>query len=321
LEAVVKMVEIACPRCSSSEAEKVGPDVFVCRHCHTRYIVDHGHARLPDGNATPSARRSGSASSVMLGAGLVLLLLGAGAGYFLINTAEPPPEDYRPAIQLPDIAATPPASTKPYSPSISKAEDVEPPPEPSATLDNSVKGETSIGGHYWLSTYRNTGEVPIERPSVIVSLFDKDGARVGEQPGYAGRTYLRPGESTTILALSAKPPTYEHAEVTAAEPSVARYTKPVIDIQVREHVVNPLGNDRSDVVGTVDNTTEGAVDFIKIVVVGRDKDGNPVAFSESYASDKDLGPGESSGFKVTLGTWLIEPPETIEVSAFGSSAS
>ncbi len=318
------MVEIACPRCSSSEADKVGPDVFVCSHCQTRFIVDHGRAKLPDGHMTPAAAKRGRTPMLALGLGVGAFVAALVVVLGLSSSDSTAPER---TVAMPEVANAPsPLITSPPpsppSSSISTRPTVSPsvvaaPPPPSATLEATVRGETSIGGHFWLATYRNTGEAPIGRPAIVVSLFDGSGARVGEERGYAYRDYLGPGESTTVHAMSRKPPKYERAEVTIVDPQVPSFSREPVNLEVREHTVNNLGRGRSHVIGTVENSSETAVDFVKIMVVGRNDAGDPVAYGTAYATDKDLGPGESSGFKVNLGTWVVEDPKTIEAIAFG----
>ncbi len=317
------MVEIACPRCSSSEADQVGADVFVCAHCQTRFIVDHGRARLPDGRATPSAAKSGGKGAAIALAGGGLLVLISAVAFFLLEKSDV--DERSPSSQpsqmvltdeVPGAKASSPShaapTTPPPAPSVVAA-----PPPPTAALEVTMPGKTSIGGHFWLATYKNTGETAIGRPAIAVSLFDSSGARVGEERGYARRDYLRPGESTTVLALSSKPPKYERAEVTVLDPKAPSFAAAPIDLQVRENSVNNRGHGRSDVVGTIENHTDTPVTFARIMVVGRNEAGDPVAFGESFATTKDLAPGETSGFKVSLGTWVIDDPKTIEVVAFG----
>jgi len=322
LGTVIKMVEIACPRCSSSEADKVGSDVFVCSHCQTRFIVDHGRAKLPDAHMTPAAAKSGRGPAVALALGGVVLI----AALVLVMTVSS--SERRPSLESDQVTSAPstPSAPAPSAPSPTSPRSTKPkispavvaaPPPPSATLEATVPGKTSIGGHFWLATYHNTGTAPIGRPAIVVSLFDGSGARVGEERGYARRDYLRPGESTTVFALARKPPKYERAEVAIVEPQAPSYTAEPIDLQVRDHVVNNRGRGRSDVIGTVENQSDTAVDFVQLLVVGRNDAGDPVAFGKAFATDKDLAPGESSGFKVRLGTWVIEDPKTVEVVAFG----
>ncbi len=315
------MIEIACPRCSSSEAEKVAPDVFVCSHCHTRYIVDHGHARLAESRVhTVVAPAKGRIA--LLVAGIVGLVFAGGiAGYLLMSPRSPPTRTGPVGVEPLQIPVSSGQASNPRAPSSrppvpSTRLEMPAPTPPTAELGATSKGKTSIGGHFWLVTYKNSGEVAIARPSVAIGLFNEDGARVGEERGYATRDYLRPGESTTILVLSSKPPAYTRTEF-SIDPSVSRYASEPLDLEVREHVVNPQSGSRSEIVGTVHNQTDVSAQFIHVLVIGRNDAGDPVAYSSTFATTKNLAPGEQSGFKVRLGTWVIEPPKTLEVSAFG----
>ncbi len=314
------MIEIACPRCSSSEAEKVAPDVFVCSHCHTRYIVDHGHARLPEGQQLRTAGAPAKGRIALIVTGIVGLLLAGGLASYMAVSKSPPTRTGSANIETPPLQLSNDPETRSQRPPVPSRSEMPTPKLPKAELGAAIKGITSIGGHFWLVTYKNSGEVAIARPSVAVSLFDEGGARVGEERGYATRDYLRPGESTTVLVLSSKPPAYARAEL-SADPSTDSYTSAPLDLEVREHVVNPQSGGRSEVVGTVHNQTDVAAQFIHVLVVGRNDAGDPVAYSSTFASVKNLAPGDQSGFKADLGTWVIEPPTTLEVSAFGRPAN
>ncbi|MEZ4381671.1 MAG: hypothetical protein R3A79_09995 [Nannocystaceae bacterium] len=315
------MVEIACPRCSSTEAEQANQGVFVCSHCHTRFIVDHGKARLPDQNATPSAASTASSGRVvvMIAAGAVfaVALLGVVVATVLQSSDGGERRADRRGDVTPSATADRTGAATPVSvPAISTAPQAEPAAAPKASLVHTLAGQTSIGGHYWLATYRNDGEVTVRKPAAVVSLFDEDDKRVGEQRGYSQREELPPGESTTLLILVSKPPKYARAEINIDTPQVHRGAESIA-LTVRDHVVNPGSLAGKDVVGTIVNESETAVRFAKVIVVGRNDAGEPVAFTYAYATTKELAPGESSGFKATLNTWQIAPPTTLEVRAFG----
>jgi serine protease Do len=44
---------------------------------------------------------------------------------------------------------------------------------PAAEIADLREGTTSLGGRYWLMTYKNTGTAVIDRPSVLVKLTDR----------------------------------------------------------------------------------------------------------------------------------------------------
>ncbi|MCA9663832.1 MAG: FxLYD domain-containing protein [Myxococcales bacterium] len=309
------MVEIACPRCSSTEAEQANQGVFVCSHCHTRFIVDHGQARLPDQHATTSAAATPSSGRLvaLVVSGVAVAILIVGGVVAALFTSADGGADSRAVRRSPLTRTDPQGSSRSTPPpAISAVPQV----EPKATLVNSLAGQTSIGGHFWLATYRNDGEVTLRKPAATASLFDEGGKRVGEQRGYSQREELPPGESATILILVSKPPKYARAEINIDDPQVHRGAESVA-LKVQDHVVNPGAIAGKDVVGTIVNDSDTAVRFAKVIVVGRNEAGEPVDFAYAYATDKDLAPGESSGFKATLNTWQIAPPKTIEVRAFG----
>jgi hypothetical protein len=200
--------------------------------------------------------------------------------------------------------------------------EVRPVPHGKAELKGTVKGEVAAtGAHFWLTTYVNAGENPIDKPAVVVSLFDESGARTGEQAGWAERDVLEPGESAPVLVMVGQPPRYARAEVVPREPTPPRYPSTQMPVVVTEHTVQPqaFGNRRS-VVGTVKNERDGALKFVKIVAVGRDATGKIVSYATSFATKKVLGPGEESGFKVDMGTFELAEPVRYELSAMGRRA-
>jgi hypothetical protein len=227
------------------------------------------------------------------------------------------------AVSAPVVAGTPPkrgAATKPKSKG--GVVDVKPVPHGKAELRGTVKGEVaSTGAHFWLTTYVNVGENPIDKPAVVVSLFDESGSRTGEQAGWAEREVLEPGESAPVLVMVGQPPSYARAEVVPREPTPPRYPSKQMPVVVTEHTVQPkaFGNRRS-VIGTVKNEREGTLKFVKIVAVGRDAAGEIVSYATSFATKKVLGSGEESGFKVDMGTFELAEPVRYELSAMGRQA-
>jgi hypothetical protein len=326
------MVEIACPRCNSTDVVASAGDTYTCNHCHTKFFVERGRARMQGehggwtaGQAPPVAHAPSQAPS---GRGAVVAVavagvLAVGIAGAVLTTVRQTMETQIEAVTVPVVAGAPPKAAAPNKPkSKGGVVEVKPVPHGKAELRGTVNGKVaSTGAHFWLTTYANVGETPIDKPAVVVSLFDESGARTGEQAGWAEREVLEPGESAPVLVMVGQPPTYSRAEVTPREPTPPRYPSKQMPVVVTEHTVQAqaFGNRRS-VIGTVKNEREGTLKFVKIVAVGRDAAGKIVSYATSFATKKVLGAGEESGFKVDMGTFELAEPVRYELSAMGRQA-
>lgn len=178
------------------------------------------------------------------------------------------------------------------------------------------EGINRIGARFWIVDVRNGSPTEIERPSIIVSGFGADGARVEEQPGYARVQRLAPGAETTIMALIAHPSdAATRYEVTSGDLRPARYTPvdhplPVSDIR-EEMTSGSIGR----LTGTVRNDG-GAASYIRVIAVGRAANGDPVSFAHGMPSHHELPAGGESGFRLSTGSFEIARPERWEVFAY-----
>lgn len=190
--------------------------------------------------------------------------------------------------------------------------------EPSARIVRTTEATTSIGGRFFLVEVENTGTLPLVRPSVLVSGFDTAGARVAEQPGYLAQSRLEPRASGVVLALISEPPAGAvRYEVRMGELRTDDYTGPDVAATVVESNERPSAGAMHDLVGTVRNDTASPMRFVHVVAVGRDPAGVAVSFADGYASITQLGPGESSGFRLSVGTFEQARPARWEIVSFG----
>jgi hypothetical protein len=260
-------------------------------------------------------RNAGLLLPLLVGGVAVCVLVGAGAFFVVARGRAAPsagweePPAYAPAVTTAKATAARP------TPAGNDGQEI----TPKASLARVREGRTSIGGLFWLATYTNSGTVPIADPSAVASLFDATGKRVAEQPGYAVKKLLAPGESTPMLILVANAPKFAKAVVNLRDPEAPRYARDVLTPAVKEFTVGKGRFGRS-AVGTVRNDQQTALRFIQIVVVGRDAQGDIVSYADGYATAKQLAPGQESGFDISLGTFEIEKPAKWEAFAVASPA-
>ena len=241
--------------------------------------------------------------------GTVLLLLtcvACGIGWALVTrTGRPEPmpvDDWE--ITEPIQAADPAAGANPAFAT------------PAAEVRNLGEGTTRTGARIWLLDYVNVGTTPIARPNVTVSMFDAAGQRVGEQNGYARRDELGPGQSVTILVLKTNPPEFVRNEVQIAAPRPLTGESHEVVLSVIEQQVQRERFGQT-LVGTVRNDSGVLARFAKVIVVGRDATGKPVAFADTFVTNRDLPPGQESGFSVRVGAFVLSEPVSYEVTSVG----
>ncbi|MBK8265487.1 MAG: hypothetical protein IPK80_29685 [Nannocystis sp.] len=326
---MVQMVEIACPRCGSTVSHAGVGGTFQCAHCETRFLV----AQAAGGGRSVTIVQQGGArgggavvAAVVLGAVVVAAMA---AGFLAIRSSADAP--VRASSSRPVAAArVDGGSERGKIEEIEKIEKIEkieaspaaaPPPPPQATLEGTRHGKTSIGGEFWLTTYVNSGEVAIEGPAAVVSMFDETDRRVGEETGYAVASVLAPGDKVPLMVLAAKPPKYARVEVAPAPPRPRGYAAAPLPMKVREMSVQAGSFGRSEAVGTVVNEGEAAAAFTKVTVIGRSSSGEMVSYASGFATTTSaIAPGDESGFKISMGTWEVEAPATYEAFALAQSA-
>ncbi len=299
-----------CPSCGAPQKGVVRGTTHRCIFCKHEFVVPEpatsDAARVP---SAASARPKASAAIVV--ASLVgALCVTFGVGLVLSFRANAPE---------PEAAVAPGASFVVGSGSGNLPPvDVAPAAAPSAALGQIVEGNTSIGGRFFLVEYRNVGTLPIVQPSVVASGFDASGRRVVEQPGYAIRSTLAPGESTVILVLIAEPPAdLARTEIALRGPDSGGYAPAEISVEIRESAERPTYGTMHELVGTVRNPSDRTLAFVRVLAIGRDEQGRPVSFADGMPSATTLAPGAESGFDVDVGTFEVARPARWEIIGLG----
>lgn len=176
------------------------------------------------------------------------------------------------------------------------------------TIENHTFGKTSNGGLFWVFDVKNSGQQIVAKPGAVVSLFDDMGKRLAEQSGWSIKELIRPGEATTVLVFLAKPPAiYNQLKTAALAQEPTHYNTGQFNLNVTDYTIS---KDRNQyvLVGDVINDQEAPVRFIRVVAVAQDESGKDIGLGHSFATEKLLNPGESSGFKINLGTFLVGEP-------------
>jgi hypothetical protein len=299
----VRFVTVTCPECRATEAEPLDEGHYRCRHCSSTFLREQapGQAQAQ----APAAPRTGGRRIGLIGGG-ALLALGAIGGAALVGKSGKEEPEQRPRPRPVPVAPRPVARMPQATPG-----------KPARVELREVRGgRTSIGGLFWLARYANVGDVVVERPAVVVSLFDEAGHRVEEQSGWAPIHRLAPKEETPVLVLISRPPPHARAEIAPRPPQADRgWGGRQLRLEVKEQTYSAGSN---ALVGTVRNPTEQAVRFAQIIVVGKDAQGALASYATGSTTRPGLPPAMESGFKVYLSGFQLAPPARFDVLAVGS---
>lgn len=178
------------------------------------------------------------------------------------------------------------------------------------TIQSQVRGKISNGGQYWIFGVQNTGDKTMVRPGVMVSLFNAQGKRVVEQGGWSAQEQLEPGEKTSVLVFLSEPPagTVEQ-KVTplASEPS--QFNLKEVPVKVLDYTVTRK-NQQFEIIGDVVNNHDSRVKYVRVIAVAYNAAGEPIGTGNAYSTEKHLAPNQGSGFKIRVGTFLTDEPDS-----------
>ena len=304
-----------CPSCGSSVIETGSEKSTECSYCGSVLL-------LKDEKSSKVNNQYSKLNAVLL----VLIIVGGVIALYL-NQIKDTIEKIKPQIDTPIIGisknkyAIPKMNTKAMA---ITPEDVAKSPtsiQPKVSIVHQSKGETIIGGLFWIVTIRNDSDKTIVRPRVIASLFDENNKRIEEQNGWSKLTQLQPGQQTEVLVLISKPPTVEYTSKLQAEAKLPNFMSVNQEmIEVLDFTLKPNDNNPRNVVivGDVKNSNAYQVDFVRVVAVAKDNKGNAIGLADAYVSNSSLAANDQSGFKIKAGTFVIQAPVTWSLWAFGS---
>lgn len=185
------------------------------------------------------------------------------------------------------------------------------------TLTSEVHGQTSQKALFWIFGLKNHSVEAVHRPGVTVSLFDAKGQRLAEQSGWSAQTLLAPGESSEVLVLISTPPKgIAKTEINTLASVPNDFTQEPVALEVSAFRVNEKRG-QFELVGDIENKHSGMVKFSRVFAVARNASGQPIGMGNSYATQKHLNPNETSGFKISVGTFLKGDPDHWTLWAHG----
>ncbi len=337
----MQTVVVRCPHCHAPQPEARASGQYTCAYCRHAFAVAGATAATYPAPPvprtvtppTPPPPIAGTRSTVprlalalvaiplVLCVGVAVIRSVAVSGKSALAGTNDGDEPGAGAGILPALGAGVVPSVAPSSPTVTPTSvSAAPAVVARAELRNVAEGTTMIGGKFWLADYVNVGDAPIERPSVVVSLFDAAGTRVGEQRGFAEREWLAPGASTAILVLVSSPPVYARAEMAAVGPEAAGAIDPQVGLEVLGVTERADGSSvHRKLTGTVRNGAPHPLRFPQVVAIGRSASGAPVSIANGYAtSSREIPAGGESGFELSVGTFEIERPARWELFGVGS---
>lgn len=327
------MHPMKCASCGSPDLEFFPGNYGRCRSCGTTF--SEGGPGVPPPNmpqggpmpyqpsyyvpppAYPPQRSGGAAVALgVVGAVVALLIVAGFVVYFLGAKSSSPSSMPR--------SGAPGSGTASGSGPGGSVGNIEQPVIVDAPKDLVTKAEfRDIGaanfsdGRMWIGRYFNTGETVIGSGGVTLSLFDESGKRLVEQAGYLNHVdWIEPGQFTLVHIWVPKVPAFARYEIKVKAEPVADYVSKPLTLAITEQSVRKSSTYSSDFVGTVKNTNKVKVQFIRIVVYGYDDKGAPSCVADSFATEKELGPGEESGFSVSLGGINVGTPVRYVAQAF-----
>ena len=291
-----------CEACGGRQAEKNQAGLLACAYCGSTHLVN-------EPVAVSSSQPSRVKKSLLWLLPLLLLVL---VLMFRMPSQEGDRKPTNDGVQVVS-EPLPVQSTKP---------EVKPPAPATATVNLSVQSEqassTRSGGRFWVFGVQNGGDQTLYRPRVVVSLFDADGVRVAEQTGWTHRQIIESGESDVVMVFIKEAPEQAVRQVVQALADTSTFLKPnQLPLPVTHYQVSQQRN-RYELVGDVNNPHDHTMRFIKVVAVAQNAAGQPVGVANAYATQKELAPGASSGFKISAGTFMTEAPVEWRVTSIAS---
>lgn len=309
---------LKCPSCGSSSIEKVGSATAKCSYCGSVFQLNSNTLQKSEGS---HSRRL--VVVILMSVIFAVILIVRVNNHIPVSefSSESPVTETKPKLDIPQI------NLKSNIPQINSKNLVitdqqidKPDMTPKVTVVKNISASNSIGGKYWIVTIRNDGKTNIARPGALVSLYDNKGQRVEEQKGWSKLEHLAPKQQTEVLILVSKPPLGEYkTEITAFAQLPGMYDTYQDSLEVQNFVIKPENkySNRVSVIGDIRNPMEYQVDYVVVVALAQNSEGEVVGIADGYVSSTHIASGETSGFKVSAGTYISEKPESWSVYALG----
>lgn len=291
-----------CEACGGRQADKNRAGLLVCAYCGSTHL-------LPESSIDEQAEPNRRPKWFLWGVPLVVLFA---VIWYRVPSQKTTPQER--ISQSPSTIKTPVVNAQTTQKPAAEAL----PATVTMGVLSSQTAKTTSGGQYWVFQIKNTSDHMVYRPRVVVSLFDAADARVAEQSGWTHRSVMAPGAEETVMVYMKELPQDSSRQEILAMGDTSTFLEPnQQSLKVSDYQVKPQRN-RFELVGDVTNPHDHTLRFIKVVAVAKNAAGQPVGVANAYATQKELAPGASSGFKVSAGTFMTEAPSDWSVFAIGS---
>lgn len=273
-----------CPSCGSADVRRVDGDQERCNACDALFTVaGDGTVRVQEAGRPVATRAPGGRPAAWLAVAVIGLGL-AGAVFWTLR----PVED-----DAPSLAVNVPAKQNGLS----------------LKIDHVREGRSADDHAFWIMTLRNDGTRPIRTPAAVVHLYDSNGASAGDVRANAWTDVLEPGAEVAVLGLDTRANGHDRAEVdvdtVTPAPRDARTTQLMLKTT---SVVD--SSDGAVIQGEIHNTLDHAVRLGAVQVVGRSREGRPVAWAEGQPKELSLAPGASTTFEARAGDLRVDKPDS-----------
>lgn len=301
---------IKCQSCGSSMVELKGDNIAKCSHCGSVLTHQNSNKKLQ------GILYIVVAMLVFIGGGLFWIInnqsSNAEKAEIAVEKVIDIPTYQAPIASIPKLTSNSVVITneevKAYQEKIST---------PQIDIVSKIQGQTSIGGLFWIVTIQNESLYTVTRPGLVMSLFDEHNNRIDELRVWSKLAFLKSGQSTDVLVNLSKPPKIKFStEINGMAKVATDYDRPQETIEVKSFVVNGSGK-RVEIVGDVYNDNDFQVDFVEIIAVAKDSEGQSIGIANSYASITNMPAMSQSGFKIKTGTFIAKDPSSWRLWAIG----
>lgn len=286
---------LRCPACGAPDQSLEAADgQHTCQHCGVRYRLRQGAGGVVRAELVQASK----ARFVALAAVLFTVLVGGVVVVLLAGSDEPEPDAGPPVAHAPAIVT----ELAPATASLDAPEELGPP-----TADLVVHGTKGASGDsfYVLAEVSNSSPYVIDKPKLLVVLYDQDGEEIFQDDGYASLDRLAPGQTSPAKVLVSEPPPYAHFEVELALRRSTYSPPSAAGLRVETLPATEDGRGHFRVSGKVHNEGDQAARFVAVIAVARDEHGAIVGIDNTYAGASErLEPGASARF--LLGTLMYD---------------
>lgn len=184
-------------------------------------------------------------------------------------------------------------------------------PEPSGRFTRVSQVNDTIGNIYFLGIYENTGDTPIRKPDISISLYSTNGKELASGRGFGMHNYLLPKEKTPVKILIQNAPEFDHFKIhqKAEHPFIKRSTQGKVKIEN-----DIMKEDRYfyNFTARVVNKETVPLKYIRIGIVLYNQEKKIIGIQTTYVKKKELDPAEESVIQTKI-YGLMEKPAFYEM--------